>query len=195
MIAIPYCTGAGHTARLAGAIADGAARAGAPWPAVPVDVETLDAAGQAPGWQTLHSATALVFGAPTYMGNVAAPFKAFMDATSDFWSDLPWKDRLAAGFTVGSSPAGDKLGTLTTLAIFASQHGMIWIGQAEIGPPTRRFAPGAPVLNSDGAMLGLSATSSRDKTQLIGAGDLATARAFGLRIAEATLRWGLPGAE
>ena len=189
LIAVVYCTGAGHTRRLAEAIAGGIA-GDAGRPAALIDVATLDADGQAPGWHTLRSAAAIVFGAPTYMGNVAAPFKAFMDATSDFWSDLPWKDRLAAGFTVGSSPAGDKLGTLNTLAIFAAQHGMIWIGQAEIGPPTRRFAPDEPVLNRDGAMLGLTATSSRDKRQLIESGDLATAHAFGQRIAGATARWG-----
>lgn len=180
MIAIAFCTGAGHTARLAEEIAAGAGGAAL------IDVDGMGRAD----WARLHAARTIVFGAPTYMGTVSAPFKAFMDATSDFWADLPWQDKLAAGFTVGSSPAGDKLGTLTALAIFASQHAMLWVGQAEIGPPTRSFAPGAPVLNADGAMLGLTATSSRDKSVLIGPGDLATARAFGARLAAATARWG-----
>lgn len=180
MIAVAYCTGAGHTRRLAQEVARGAGDAAL------IDVESMQPAD----WDRLNAAPAIIFGAPTYMGNVAAPFKAFMDATSDFWSDLPWRDKLAAGFTIGSSPAGDKLGTLQTLAIFASQHAMVWVGQAEIGPPTQTFAPGEPVLNSDGAMLGLTATSSRDKSRLIEPGDLATARAFGARLAGAAARWG-----
>ncbi len=173
-IAIAYASGAGHTLRLARAVADGAPGARL------LDVEALDDTG----WSALHAADAIVFGAPTYMGNVSAPFKAFMDISSDFWLDRLWKDKVAGAFTVGSSASGDKANTLTTLAIFAAQHGMIWIGQDEIGPPARTDNP----VNHDGFWLGLAATASRDKSRLIGEADLETARRFGTRIAMFTER-------
>lgn len=180
-IAILYWTGAGHTRKLAAAVADGATSTGATVDSI--DIAALDASG----WGRLHSADALIFGAPTFMGNVPGAYKMFMDETSDFWADLPWQDKIAAGFTVGSSPSGDKLNTLMTLAIFASQHAMIWVGPSEIGPPTR--SDNADI-NRDGFLLGLAATSSRDKSRLIEDGDLETARRFGSRIATLTRRWG-----
>jgi NAD(P)H dehydrogenase (quinone) len=39
-------------------------------------------------------------------------------------------------------------------------------------------------------MLGLMATSSRDKTEMIDAGDRETARLYGARISAAVARWG-----
>ena len=42
----------------------------------------LVTAEEAPGrWGTLDGADAIIMGAPTYMGSLSAPFKAFMDAT------------------------------------------------------------------------------------------------------------------
>lgn len=184
-VVIPYFTGAGHTLRLAQAILDGLQSGGAT--GILQDVRLLaDQPVDAPDWQVLHDADAIVLGAPTFMGSVAAGFKAFMDASSDFWCDQHWQDKLAAGFTVGSSPSGDKSNTLATLSVFAAQHGMIWVGQAEIGPPSNPKNVG---INEQGFCLGLGATSSRDKSQLIDAGDLETARRFGLRIAKVTQRW------
>ncbi|WP_323844409.1 flavodoxin family protein [Microbulbifer magnicolonia] len=70
----------------------------------------------------------IVFGSPTFMGTVAAQFKAFMDATSERYSQRAWAGKLAAGFTIGGSPSGDQLNTIQTLQIFAAQHGMLWMG-------------------------------------------------------------------
>ena len=93
---------------------------------------------------------------------------------------------MAGGFTVGSSPSGDKAGTLAALAVFAAQHGMIWVGQAEIGPP---YKPGREGINVDGFWLGLGATSSRDKSVMIDEGDRSTARIFAERFAGSVRRW------
>ena len=114
------------------------------------------------------------------MGSLPAPFKAFMDASGAFWAEQPWQDSLAAGFTVAMHPAGDKLGALQQLAIFAAQHGMLWIGQSGIG---ERALPGAGAINADGSWLGLTATEPPGKA------DARTARAFGARIAAAARRW------
>ncbi len=177
-VVIVFASGAGHSMRLAEEIALGAGGA-----------RLMDVAAMGPqDWDALHAAGAIVFGAPTYMGNVSGPFKTFMDETSDFWVDRLWKDKLAAGFTVGSAASGDKANTLGTLSIFAAQQGMIWVGQDEIGPPS---CPDNPV-NLEGFWLGLGATSSRDKAVLIDKAGLETARRFGARIAAALARWGDP---
>jgi multimeric flavodoxin WrbA len=62
------------------------------------------------------------------MGNVSAAFKKFMDDSSKSWFTRKWVDKVGAGFTNSASQSGDKLNTLQTLAIFAAQHGMIWVG-------------------------------------------------------------------
>jgi len=175
-VAIPYFTGSGHTRRLAEAVAEGIGNARL------IDVETMTKAD----WQALDDAPAILFGTPTYMGSSAARYDQFLEDASDRWADQLWADRVAGGFTVATYPSGDKLNTLMRLAIYATQMGMIWIGPNAIGPPVD---PSNPGINTDGANLGLMATSSRDKAQLIDTGDLATARLFGARVAAAVDRW------
>lgn len=176
LIAIPYFTGNGHTRVLAEAVADGAGGARL------IDVEQITEAD----WQTLQQAHAILFASPTYMGSTAAGFDRFLEDAADRWPDLPWRDKIAGGLTVATYPSGDKLSTLIRLAVYAAQMGMIWVGQAEIGAPVH---PDKPGLNAPGSYLGLMATSSRDKTQMVDPHDLETARHFGARIAAVTLRW------
>ena len=54
---------------------------------------------------------------------------------ASFWR-VGWKNSACeiAAFTVSGSPSGDKLNTLTSLAIFAAQHGMLWIGTGQNAP-------------------------------------------------------------
>lgn len=179
-VAIPYATGRGHTRRLAEVIADALGEGGCD--ARLIDVEAMGKTD----WQALDEADAIVLGAPTYMGSAAAGFKTFMDATGEIWADQGWSDKLAAGFTVVTFPGGDKLNTLMQLSVFAAQHGMIWVGQDQIGAPVNADQSG---INASGVWLGLGATSSRDKALMVEAGDLETARRFGLRIARCVRRW------
>ncbi len=176
-ICIAYFSGSGHTARLAQAIAEGA------------DGARLIAADHigADDWQALDAAPAIVFGAPTYMGSTAAQFDMFLEEAASRWPGQDWADKIAAGFTVATYPSGDKLSALTRMAIYAAQMGMVWVGQQEIGAPVD---PDKPGINRQGSWLGLMATSSRDKSQLIEPDDLETARRFGARIAAASQRWG-----
>ena len=126
---IAYSTGRGHTLRLAQAVAEGMRHT----PGVsPFLMDT--AALSAEDWQCMHDAEAIIFGSPTYMGGVSAGFKTFMDDSSDYWEERRWLDKIAAGFTIGTNYSGDKLMTLQNMAVFAAQHGMIWVGQAVIGP-------------------------------------------------------------
>ena len=174
-IVIPYCTGSGHTRRLAECVAEGSGGA-------LIDVEAMSAAE----WDALDDADAIVFGAPTYMGSAAAAFKAFMDESSSRWEAQVWADKIAGGFTVATYPAGDKMMVHLQMVVFAAQHGMIWVGQTEMGE--KGAAPGAGI-NAEGANLGLGATSSEDKSRLIDDGDAETARRYGARIASAARRW------
>jgi len=66
-----------------------------------------------------------------------------MDASAAPYFVKAWKDKLAAAFTVSGSPSGDKLNTLTSLAIFAAQHGMLWIGTGQ-GCERPAYSPGWP---------------------------------------------------
>ena len=102
-IAIVFHSGYGHTRALAERVKAGAEQvAGTQAQLIPVE----EVEGR---WADLEAADAIVFGSPTYMGNVSGPFKVFMDASSKPWYERKWKDKLAAGFTISGSPSGDKL--------------------------------------------------------------------------------------
>ena len=75
-----------------------------------------------------------------------------------------WTDKLAAGVTVATYPSGDKLSSLMQMVVFATQHGMIWVGLDDIGAPVN---PDEEGVNEDGFSLGLGATSVRDKARMI----------------------------
>jgi len=76
----------------------------------------------------LDAADAICFGSPTYMGGPAAQFKAFADKSGDRWEKQTWANKIAAGFTTGTSSGGDQLATLQYFSILAMQLGMIWVG-------------------------------------------------------------------
>jgi NAD(P)H dehydrogenase (quinone) len=185
---IVYFSGTGHTARLAEAVrqgvievADVAARL------LPIDPARIkEGRLQDPALlDEITRADAVIFGTPTYMGGVAAQFKAFMDASSGHWYRRQWKDKLAAGFTHSGSPSGDKLNTLFSLAVFAAQHGMIWIGNSDL------TGSGGPGVNRVGSYLGVMGygNGAPDAEPALDAGDLATAAALGRRVAEMALRF------
>ncbi|MEW6330791.1 MAG: flavodoxin family protein [Pseudomonadota bacterium] len=185
-IAVVYHSGYGHTARQAQAVADGAAGiAGVRAQLVPVEnVEQH--------WRDLESADAIVFGSPTYMGSVSAPFKAFMDKSSKAWAAQQWKDKIAAGFTNSASHSGDKLNTLIQLAVFAAQHGMHWVSLGLL--PGNNSRQGSPEdLNRLGSYLGAMAQSDSDAAPEIAptGSDLRTAAHLGRRVAEAALGFAL----
>lgn len=183
-IAVVYHSGFGHTQVLAEAVAAGAKDANAQAELIAVDdLEILD-------WGLLANADAIVFGSPTYMGSVSAPFKAFMDASSKVWYEQGWKDKLAAGFTNSASFSGDKLNTLQSLSIFAAQQSMIWVGLGLM--PGNNSSQGSPDdLNRIGSYLGAMAQSNADQgPELVPPqSDRDTARHLGKRVAEAAFRW------
>ena len=183
-VIVAYHSGYGHTEVLANAAVEGARQAGAQAEAIAVDdAESLD-------WAKFASADAIIFGSPTYMGSVSAPFKAFMDASSRVWYEQGWKDKIAAGFTNSASYSGDKLNTLQQMSVFAAQHSMLWIGLGLM--PGNNSTQGSPDdLNRIGSYLGAMAQSNADQGADIvpPQADRDTVRHLGKRVAEAAMRW------
>lgn len=182
-IAVVYHSGYGHTARQAEAVAEGVTGVtGATAILVPVD--KIDE-----HWDALAKADGIVFGSPTYMGGVSAPFKTFMDASSKVWYARGWTGKVAAGFTNSASQSGDKLNTLIQLAIFAAQHGMLWVS-LDLLPGNNNSKGSVDDLNRLGGFLGALAQSNADQGPEHGPlpSDLKTAAHLGARVATTALR-------
>ena len=176
-IAIVFHSGYGHNKVVAESVKTGAE-------SIPgTQVSLLAVEDVEAHWADLEAADAIIFGSPTYMGNVSAPFKTFMDASSKPWLEQKWKDKLAAGFTISGSPSGDKLNTLQSLMIFAMQHGMIWVGNAEM--PYNEEG-----INRLGSFTGLMAQAGQVAPDVEpNAADRRSAEKLGQRVATATARW------
>ncbi|WP_322031749.1 flavodoxin family protein [Paraburkholderia sp. J76] len=182
-IVIAYHSGYGHTKKLAENVLLGLQGAGAD--AKMIAVNEIDDAG----WDALDAADAVVFGAPTYMGGPSADFKKFADASSKAWFTQKWKDKIAAGFTNSATMNGDKFSTIQYFVTLAMQHGMVWTGTGML--PANTKAATRNDVNFVGGFTGLLAQSPADATpeEAPPAGDLETARAFGVRVAAVTDRW------
>jgi multimeric flavodoxin WrbA len=178
-IVIVYHSGYGHTSKIAEAVAAGSGG----------QLLAIDAEGNLPegGWDQLAAAGTIIFGSPTYMGNVSWQFKRFADASSAVWFKQGWKDKLGAAFTNSASVAGDKQTTLYTLFTLAQQHGMLWAGTGMM--PSNAKSATRDDINYLSSFAGLATAAPSDATvDEIPAGDLATARLFGERIRQAGAR-------
>lgn len=188
-VAIVYFSGSGHTQLMAEAVAAGAEKVSG------TTAKLLRITGDDitnGRWQNdaileaLTQADAIVFGSPTYMGGVAAQFKAFLDAASGIWFQQSWKNKIAGGFTHSGGPSGDKQGTLIYMVTNALQHGMVWVGSPEMPNPET----GINRLSSFTGVMGNTIpdfTGSRGPA--VDPGDRLTAELYGTRIAELTNRW------
>ncbi len=182
-IVIVYHSGYGHTAKIAQAVAQGAGSA--------ASLLAIDAEGNLPegGWEQLAAAKTIVFGSPTYMGSVSWQFKKFADASSKAWFGQSWKDKLFAGFTNSASMNGDKHSTLHYFMTLAMQHSGLWVGTGMM--PANSKAATRDDINYVASSAGLmTATPSDASTDEMVPGDLATAHAFGQRVAEVSSRFG-----
>lgn len=186
-IAIVYHSGFGHTDVIANDVARGVAEAGARATLLRIEAGQTDFEAF---FAAIAESDAIIFGSPTYMGTVSAPMKAFMDASAAVYFTKQWKDKLGAAFTVSGSPSGDKLNTLTTLAIFAAQHGMLWIGTGQNPGNNDDTSAATDVENRLGSFIGAMAQAANDSAEVTPkAGDRATGASLGRRVAEAAARW------
>ncbi|NOZ32349.1 MAG: flavodoxin family protein [Alphaproteobacteria bacterium] len=190
-VAIVYHSGYGHTKAQAEAVARGAAGVdGVNALLIPVEELTPEETTKS-RWTELDGADAIIFGSPTYMGAVSAPYKAFIDATAAQWYEGRWANKLAAGFTNSGSQSGDKLNTLTQLAVLAAQHQMIWVSLG-LMPGNNSNTGSADDINRIGSYLGAMAQSNVDAGPDVAPpdADKRTAQHLGTRVAEAVKRWG-----
>jgi NAD(P)H dehydrogenase (quinone) len=174
LISIVYDSGYGHTAKQAQAVAEGVRR-------VPgAEVKLIAVADGAIPWQTLEASDAIVFGSPTYNGLVSARLKQFMeDSTKSAWLPQKWRNKIAAGFTNSGAMHGDKLNSLMSMALFAAQHAMIWVG-LDLFP-----GKSSSEQNRVGGWLGAMAQSNDESPELSPIeSDLKTAAHLGQRVAE-----------
>ena len=121
-VVVIYHSGYGHTKKLAEAVFEGV-QENHNVTGLLISVDEVE-----DHWEDLDNATAIIFGAPTYMGSISSGFWAFAEKTSKRWFELKWKDKLAAGFINSGSQNGDKLQSLHSLFNLSQQHGMIWVG-------------------------------------------------------------------
>jgi NAD(P)H dehydrogenase (quinone) len=187
-IAVIYFSGTGNTHLMAEAIASGVQKT----PDAAVQLLRITGEQITNGrWKDeamvaiLTNADAIIFGSPTYMGGVAAQFKAFVDGVSGAWAQQLWKNKIAGGFTHSGGLSGDKQGTLIYLTINAAQHSMIWVGAGEMSQPN-----GVNRLGSYQGVMGQATPDfSGTKKIELDAGDRLSCELYGQRIAEATQRW------
>ncbi len=183
-IVIVYHSTYGHTEVQAKAVLQGVQRIDG------VTARLLHVTDVEKHWDDLNGADAIIFGSPTYMGSVSADFKRFMEASSKLWAEQKWKDKLAAGFTNSGSQSGDKLNTLVQLAVFAAQHGMLWVSLGLL--PGNNTSDGSLAdVNRLGSYLGAMAQSNIDmgSDAVPPRSDRETAAALGQRVAEVSLRF------
>ncbi|WP_027059595.1 flavodoxin family protein [Mesorhizobium loti] len=184
LISIVYDSGFGHTARVAEALAAGVR-----------EVETAEAklfpvANGPLDWKTLEQSDAIVFGSPTYNGLISAKLKQFFeDSTKLAWTGQKWRNKIAAGFTNSGAQHGDKLNSLISMALFAAQHGMIWVG-LDMMPGNSSSSGSTKDLNRLGSWLGVMTQSNTDEAPDVAPGnsDLETAAYMGRRVAQTVRR-------
>lgn len=187
-VAIAYHSGYGHTKVVAEHVLAGAQSVDGV-SAVLINVDEMTDAD----WDTLDGATAIIFGAPTYMGTASAGFSAFKDATSKRWMTQAWKNKLAAGFTNSGSMAGDKQTTLMQMVVLAGQQSMVWVSLG-LMPGNNSSTSSPDDLNRIGSYMGAMAQSNVDQ----GAdatppqSDRKTAEHLGKRVAAMAKTWNPP---
>ena len=186
-VAIVYHSGFGHTKLQAEAVHRGAASVDG------IEAQLLTTDEASADIDQLDTADAIIFGSPTYMGSMSAEMKKFLEASAAKWFTQAWKDKVAGAFTNSSSFSGDKLNTLIGMMITAMQQQMIYVSlgmmPAASDPDAMNHiqGPGPEVTNRIGSYMGPMAASFQvNPGDAPSTGDLATAEAYGQRVATIT---------
>jgi NAD(P)H dehydrogenase (quinone) len=179
LISIVYDSGYGHTKKQAEAVADRVRR-------VPgAEAQLIAVAERETPWETLGASDAIIFGAPTYNGSLSSRLKKFReDSTKPAWLPMKWRNKIAAGFTNSGAMHGDKLSSLVSMAWFAAQHGMVWVGLDLFASTNRND------MNRIGGWLGAMAQSDDASPEVTPIeSNLLTAAHLGQRVAEVAGRF------
>lgn len=189
-VTIVYHSKYGHTKLQAEAVQRGAAKV------IGIESEIITVTEAIENLDRLDASDAIIFGCPTYMGNISAGMKEFIEVAAKKWFTQSWKNKIAGAFTNSSSFSGDKLNTLNGLMINAMQHGMIFVGLGMLPAASHPDSmnslqgPGPEVHNRVGSSIGAMASSFQVKPpEAPSKGDIETAEAYGQRVAEITLQF------
>jgi NAD(P)H dehydrogenase (quinone) len=181
-VAIVYHSGYGHTEVAAKEVAEGAKGAGATVKLLKIENAAAD---MQPILDAVADADAIIFGSPTYMGDVSAALKAFFEASSKVWMAQGWVGKVAGGFTNGLTWGGNKDNTLGSMFVLAMQQGMIWVGTGMMPGNMNGNSDAAP--NTPNRMsYSIGAVSQSDNAApdvTPPAGDKETMRLYGARVA------------
>jgi len=185
LISIVCDSGYGHTARVAEAVAEGVREIDG------IEVKQVAVADGPMDWDTLEKSDAIIFGPPTYNGMISARLKQFFEeSTKAAWTALKWRNKIAAGFANSGAQHGDKLNSLISMALFAAQHGMIWVS-LDLMPGNNSSTSSPDDLNRLGSWLGVMTHANVDQAPDVTppVSDLRTAQYLGRRVADSARRF------
>lgn len=168
VIHIIYHSGRGHTERLAEAISLGVdGVGGCSSRIIPVEKATL---------QQVSSCQGLALGCPTYMGNVSAPMKQFMDnVLGEIWKKGGLPGVVGSAFTSSGTLHGGK-----EFALLAIHVAMFQLGMTVVSLPPMAI----PENKNLGYSHGVGTSVLGRQPSLIPPEELEIARQLGRRIAE-----------
>ncbi|MGD2137001.1 MAG: NAD(P)H:quinone oxidoreductase [Gammaproteobacteria bacterium] len=136
----------------------------------------------------LRECAGLALGSPTRFGNMAAPLKYFLDATSSLWLSGELIGKPAAVFTSTSSLHGGQETTLLSMMLPLLHHGMLILGlpysETELLTTTTGGTPYGP-----------SHTAGADSKRPLSEEEKHLCTALGKRLAETVTRLAASRAE
>ncbi|MCC5885831.1 MAG: NAD(P)H:quinone oxidoreductase [Gammaproteobacteria bacterium] len=130
--------------------------------------------------EELAQCDGLALGSPTRFGNMAAPLKHFLDASSGLWVEGALAGKPAAVFTSTGSLHGGQETTLLSMMLPLLHHGMLIVGLPYTETALHRTAHG-------GTPYGASHHAGLDHAELT-ADEATLCRAQGRRLASIALR-------
>ena len=126
---------------------------------------------------------AIIIGAPTRFGNMAAQMRNFLDQTGPLWVKGALVGKVGAAFTSTASQHGGQETTMTSIHLTLLHHGMIIVGLPY------SFAGNSEMGEiSGGTPYGASTIAGADGSRMPSANELAGARFQGRHVAEIAAR-------
>ncbi|CAN5118077.1 NAD(P)H:quinone oxidoreductase [soil metagenome] len=128
----------------------------------------------------LRECAALVMGSPTRFGNMAAPLKYFLDATSALWLPGTLAGKPAGVFTSTTTLHGGQETTLVSMMLPLLHHGMLLVGIPYTEPALNRTRTG-------GTPYGASHAAFDERTARLSDDEAELCRALGRRVADVAI--------
>ena len=199
-ILVVYYTMNGHTHRLAEAVAEGARQVGGaeavlrrvPETLSPADRKRRGASEEAGGIfadvpictpEELEVADAVIFGTPSYLGNMSGQMRTFLDSTGDLWRKNALVGKVGSVFVSSGSQHGGQEAAILSFIPTLLHLGMIVVGLPYTFESQRRIDEVA-----GGSPYGASTITGRAGERWPSETELAAARFQGKHVAEISSR-------